>query len=602
MRRTFAAVLFAAQLAACADTPAGNHDAAVARLLAEGKAALARSEWSNAKAAFETIIADYDAGNGPAHMGAALADMLYVADAIPYIASIGERTASQLTPAASDDESLYLTGLIVGAVNEVKAHFASAEGHLTAAEQAGGFILEIDSLPVRLTPNGSLTVELDGEWDRADALMLRGAARIALGVLDMVLSVDLGFDFPRAHAYLTQPGFDAHRVDHVASLVTYLLNDRNHPNFLGLAPGGAQALAQAARTLAAAARDFEAALVAASQERDDQSDDILRYRDADRDGRYTPALTAGQDACALARGEAHQAAGAEPIGLLGVELKTSAVYPFLIHQVICLLQLAQVNLDWGHPEALSPELTAAYPERPRLNVLRDLLPALDALVAGVSAAEPAVTLGVPVPNGLLTTLVNEVLGDSIEFDPYAFFAPDGSKRPGVVRALLPAWEDFACPATGVCLNGFVVEMECSPLPPTLATLPAAFDEVFTTFALQLPLCKRTWLDANQAADTAHFSGALAADGFIGYLPYVDWQDASFHGVLYLNLKPTAELYAGWKSDQNAAIAAGLTALDGDAADFERAGSAELNAFIEALTSNGTVGGALLDLAEGDLPL
>lgn len=603
MRRTplFLTLLLASVLAACADVETGGADPEIARLLDEGKAALARNEWSNAKAAFEQVIAGYDEHHGEAHLGAALADILYVSDAIPYLASIGERAAANLAPAAeSDDESLYLTGLIEGAVNEVRAHFASAEAHLTAAEAAGGLTFVVDSLPVRLTQDGAFTLELAGEWDRADALMLRGLSRLALGALGMVASVDLGFNFPRAHAYLTHPAFDAQRLDHVVSLVTYLLNDPKRPNFLGLAAGGDERLAQAAHTLGDALRDLEAALAAAAQERDDQHDDVLRYIDANANGRYDPALTAGRDACALAAGKAPEAAGAEAFALLDARFETSDTYPYLIHHVVCLMQKAQVNLDWDRRDALAPELAAAYAARPRINLLGDVLPAADAAVAGIAAAEPAITFGVPVPNGLLTTLVKEVLGDSIELDPYAFFVPGDTGSPGTVRALLPVWETYACPATGVCLNGFIVEMECSPQPATQATFPAAFEAAFPAFALQLPICKQAWIDGGQTADSAHFAGAIAADGFVGYLPYVQFQDASLHGVLYLNLVPTAAIYAGSKSGQNSAIAAGLEALDDDAGNFKPAGLAELNTFAAALASNATVGGALLELVEKGL--
>lgn len=603
MRRTplFTTFLLACLLTACTAVSTGGTDPEIARLIDEGKAALARNEWSNAKAAFEQVLADYDAENGEAHLGAALADILYVSDAIPYIASVGERTASTLAPAAeSDDESLYLTGLIVGAVNEVRAHFSSAEAHLSAADEAGGFTFVIDSLPVRLTQDGAFALDLGGEWDRADALMLRGLSRLALGALDMVLSVDLNFDFPRAHAYLMQPAFDAQRLDHVASLVTYLLNDPKRPNFLGLAEGGDERLTQAAHTLGDALRDLEAALAAASQERDDQHDDVLRYVDANANGRYDPALTAGRDACALVSSAAPEAAGAEPIALFDARFETSSTYPYLIHQVVCLMQKAQANLDWDHRDGFAPEIAAAYAERPRINVLGDALPAVDAAVAGISAAEPAVTFGVPVPNGLLTTLVKEVLGDSIELDPYAFFVPGDAGLPGTVRAMLPAWESYPCPATGVCLNEFVVEMECSPLPATQATFPAPFEDAFPAFELKLPICKQAWIDGGQTADTPHFTGAIAADGFVGYLPYVQFQDASLHGVLYLNLVPTADIYAGSKSGQNAAIAAGLEALDGNAGDFKPAGLAELNTFVAALASNAEVGGALLELVEKGL--
>jgi hypothetical protein len=229
--------------------------------------------------------------------------------------------------------------------------------------------------------------------------------------------------------------------------------------------------------------------------------------------------------------------------------------------------------------------------------MADLIPVLDSVLAGVSTKAPNLTFGVPVPEGVVTTAAQAFVGNAVELDPYAFFVSDSSGKPGSLRALLPVWENYPCPASGPCLNSFAIEMECSPQPVTQATYPAPITEVFVTFELGLPVCQNGWVNANQMRDTGHFRDAIAADGIVGYLPYVQFQDPSLHGVLYLNPGATAALFADSTSGQDADIAAGLKALDSDPKDFEKATLIQLNALAAALSSNSTVGGLLLEFAD-----
>jgi hypothetical protein len=597
----FARLLCAmAFLYACGDERAPRIDEERVRaLLSEGKAQLARNEWSNAGASFEEVLSKHDPQNGEAHLGAALANTLFVTDALRYLSTVVDRNSVELLPLSSDDESIYIDRLIAEAIQDVSARFAAAEQHLAAAEKDTRFAFRIDSLPLYFSSSNEASFDLAGEWDRADALFLHGVVDILLGILEAAASVDLLFDFPAAHAYLTQPGFDANNLAHFESLVVLLLNDSDYPNFLGLRAEGAERLAQALAYFTAGARNLELALYAASRETDDQNDDVLRYLDGNGNRRFDPPFDQAADACARRAGL--EASGetpglAESFAFLGIRLQSRDAQELLNQRLLCLFQKLQVNAGWGARELLPPTL-AAIPERPRINLMLDLLPVLDAGLAGISTAYPEVTFGVPVPEGVLTTVAAEIVGDSFALDPFSFFSADDTGAMVTVRGLFPAWEANVCPETGLCLNAFHIEMECSPLAVSEATFPAPLTTVVASLDNPLPVCRRSWIEAGQAQDSAHFRGEIAADGIISYVPYIQFGDPTFHGLLYLNVGATGLVYEDSKASQNAAIAAGLKALDQDASDFSLANQAELNAMLAALTSNDTVGGVLLDLAE-----
>ncbi len=584
-----------ALLFACSPAPASPDAAAVRALLDTGKEQLARHEWSNAKSSFTAVLAEYDARNGEAHFGIALAETLFLTDVIPWIAQVGQRVGDTYSPAGADDESRYLNELITDAVLEIRAHFEAADRALEAVRGDTRFTFRIEALTVG-AHEGSAGVNLQGEYDMGDALLLRALVNALIALTDVILSVDVVFDFPGAHAYLTDPAFDAGSIAHLMGLVTRLLNDPAHPDFLGLAPGGTERMRDAAHRLSESARDLELALAAIARESDDQSDDVLRWVDEDGDGRFTPLPDPGRDACAALAEAGADYVREDAVELLGVRLANSRAVPHLNLRIACTLQKAAVNLRWDDRAGL-PTATA-WAERPELNVLADLLPIVDAAVAGLSAAYPSITLGLPVPAGTLLTAASELLGDVAQLDPHAFFLPDDAGTPATVRSLIPHWTS-ACDGTAFCADTFALEMECSPLPATLATFPAPFTTAFARLDGTLPLCRGAWIDGGSSADADHFGGALDADGIVGYLPYIHWQDASFHGLLALNVGDMGARYKDSASTADAAIADGLSALDPDPADFAAASLADLNALTAAVSGNSVVGAVLLEFGDDE---
>jgi hypothetical protein len=164
--------------------------------------------------------------------------------------------------------------------------------------------------------------------------------------------------------------------------------------------------------------------------------------------------------------------------------------------------------------------------------------------------------------------------------------------------LLPIWQNSPCPATGLCYNDFVLEMECSS---AAITEPVAMTTLFTE--LELPACKKAWDKAGFVLDSKHFEAEAARlddfnqaptdkDGFVGYLPYIAFQDASIHGLLWMNLAAMGKLYDANDAEEGP-IAAGLKNLDASASDFQPASSTDLNAFIAALSANGTIKGLIV---------
>lgn len=586
--------------ASCAGpAPDDTRERKIAELLERGKAALGRNEWSTAKTTFETVLHDYDENNNEARFGSALTDILFLSDILRYVGSLGDSASvGEFLPLA-DDESRYLTDLISGALNEVGAKFASADQHLSAVEKDAGFVFRIESLPLYLSEGKTASVDLRGEWDQADALFLHGIVKVLLSTIRLVDSVDLGFDFPRAHGYFTRDDFDASKLSHLAGLATYVLNDPEYPNFLSVKEKtGRESVAAASLTLASAFSDFERALYVASREKDDQDDDILGYKDVNGNGKYDPPLNIADGACSFLaeRQETGDESKPESFTFLEMRFGNGFSHPLLTEQTLCLLEKLSVNLGWSERGTLSAAIADDFTTRPRINVLHDVIPVVDAGLAAVSLAYPKLTFNLPIPEGVLGELAESFLGDVLELDPEPFLVAAPSEDPGTLRGILPAWESYPCAVTDLCLNTFVIEMECSPLAATQATYPALWSDVFPEL-LTLPACHKAWVDAGQTQDTAHFGGALAADGFVGYLPYFEWQDPSFHGVIYLNVGAYAELYADSDDAQDQLIVAGLKDLDADPNDFALGTLAELNAFTAALSSNSTVRSVLFTVVD-----
>ncbi len=275
-------------------------------------------------------------------------------------------------------------------------------------------------------------------------------------------------------------------------------------------------------------------------------------------------------------------------------LGSTSKLPFLSEQTACLLQKVYYNLAWAEVGGTQAAADYGYDEPPRINVLYDVVPLADALLSGVA----------DLPVGIISGLAEDIIANSIALNPHAFFSIDRSGDAGNIRGLLPIWEDKGevC-VNGICNDHFIMELECAPT--ANATYPVNFSSVAVTFD-DLPPCEEAWIDASpsQVSDSTHFDAHLdrladfgekpiAADGFVGYLPYIAFQDASMHGMLELNLASMAEIYETSRKDNELAVAEGLKALDSNVNNFSPANLTELNAFLQALSANGNISGFLL---------
>lgn len=561
----------------------------VQTLLADGKTKLMANEWRNAQASFQQVLNDYDGENAEAHFGIALAEVAALSDIARYVGAVVERASDGFSILAGDDESRYLVELVGAAIDRFRQKFAAADRHLQAALADPDFHFQIDALPIFLDYDNRPSFDMGGEWDAADAALLRAATQTLLALLHGAASVDLRFDFTRAHAYLTQLGFDSGNYLHLLNWLVYVLNDAAYPQFLSLKAEEGESLLQASRlALAAATRSLAQALSLAANEVDDQSDDILRYN-GNQAGLALFAAAEPQFC------DATLAAGRAGFSLLDFEIGDSSEHPQLTRQLLCLLQKLEANLGWRDDDAEDAGVRAHFDAQPRINVLHDLMPQVDAFAAALVRSQPRLLGGIPLPEGLLQIAAETYLGDSIELDPSAFFYADASGLGGNIRGLLPKWQNAPCPATGLCGNAFLLELECSPLPATQTTFPLPL--TLAVSGDDLPLCKSAWLDAGQSQDSPHFNEGVAADAFVGIVPYVAMQSPSLHDVLWLDLAALGQRYSESDAAEDMAIVAALNKLDANLGDFSLPTLQEFNAFGNALLSNSTIGGLLRTTAE-----
>ncbi len=560
------------------------------RLVTQGKKYLSENRWGQARENFAYVVDNYDPTHSEARFGMVLADLLSFTDTIRLVSSL----AGGLAP-ASAEENEFVNQLVTDVIHDLRSKFESIDRNLLLAQGNPGFTFRIKSLPIYLSASTEPTIDLGGEWDRADLFLVDTLVTGLLGALNLGDSIDLRFDVLRAYDYLSQSGFSMDNLQHLQSLITYILNDPNYPNFLSVKPdGGNELLAKAGWQIGKAVHNWQTALYLTSIETDDQSDDMLQYVDANDNGRYDPALNPLADSCAGIDDETavyDEETARESFSLLGLaEIGNSSELPNLMEHSACLFQKLRVNLHWDDVVSIPAEyaerdrvqleaLGGFYDERPRINFDHDLLPLVASL--GSSIAESA-GLAIATPT-LIKNTVRSFLGDSLEIDLYAFFAVDDSDLAGNLRGLLPVWEDIACNDMADCLataNGFVMERECrsdaGSLP--VAFRPASFDDLLDGL---------TCGEGDARADTAHFAAAVTdaavtltpieADGIEGSFPYIAFQDASFHGVLWLDLEGLADATGGDVADA-------LRNVD-SRSGFDRADNRTFNAWLAALSTS-----------------
>jgi hypothetical protein len=573
-----------------------------AKLITQGKSLLAKNQWGLAKETFQRVLDQYDDQNSEARFGLALADLLSFTDTIRLVSSL----TSSFSSSKADEENRFVNQLITDLVHDLRAKFVEIDHNLLLVEANPGFKFYVKDLPIYLSNGSTPSENLKGEWDRADVFLLNALVKGVIGVLDYADSVDLNLDVLRAYDYFSALPSDPTLADY-EGLVAYVLNDPNYPTFLSVkADGGNELVAEAASNLGAAVRDFQIALYMVSLETDDQSDDILAYDDRNANGRYDPAIDPDTDKCAhlaaqlkddpkMEKRRAAMESSPENFVIFGSTLGSTKDLPYLSEQTACLLQKTYYGLAWDDvkDEAAAKDM---YPDgAPRINFQSDLVPLLDSVVAAAldgfesDDATTKAAVALVARQGLLTNLVGQLFGNAIEIDLHAFMTPNDGGKAGNVRGLLPVWTNDRA------TNVFALEMECSP---TAVTFPVTLESVFDK--LDIPACGKTW----NAGDAAHFDAdaarlaefdlePIAADGFIGYLPYIAFQDASMHGLLWLNMAAMADVYKDASSENEKAVYTGLRNLDSNITDFAPASLTDLNAFIGALSANGVIKGLIV---------
>lgn len=579
------------------------------KLLNQGKDLLAQNQWGLAKEVFQQVLDTYDNANSEARFGLVLADLLSFTDTIRLVSSLTDSFSS----AAAEEENRFVNQLITDLIHDLRAKFVTIDNNLLLVEANPGFVFRINDLPIYLSNDKEPSTNLKGEWDRADAFLLNALVKAVLGTLDYADSIDLRLDVLRAYDYFSgRLPSDPSLADY-QSLIAFILNDPAYPNFLSVKKDGGNALvASAASNLGKAVNNFQIALYMTSIETDSQSDDILQYVDRNKNGRYDPPIARTGDKCAhLAEvmavegaedrydtdADAEKFNAPENFSILGSVLGGDKNLPFLSEQTACLLQKAYHSLAWEDIKDLEAT-QEIYTEAPRINLLHDIVPLVDSVVAGIAEDSDIDGLSL-LKKGILSDLVEEILGDTIELDLHAFFSPNDTGRAGNLRDLLPVWTNDACGTTGVCANEFVIEMECGPAD---TLLPVPMTTVFPD--LEIPACKKAWKSSGAVSDTTHFDDyadrladfdvkPIPADGFVGNLPYIAFQDASFHGLLFLNLASLADTF-NTSNDSDKLVRNGLLGLDGNDKDFQAASLTDLNAFIAALSANGTIEGLIVE--------
>lgn len=576
------------------------------KLLNQGKELLRQNQWGLAKEVFQQVLDTYDNTNSEARFGLVLADLLSFTDTIRLVSSLTDSFSS----ASADEENRFVNQLITDLIHDLRAKFVTIDHNLLLVEANPGFVFRINELPIYLSNDKDPSADLGGEWDRADAFLLNALVKAVLGTLDYADSIDLNLDVLRAYDYFSGRLPSDPTLADYESLIAFVLNDPNYPNFLSVKKDGGNALvASAASNLGQAVYDFQVALYMTSIETDDQTDDILQYVDRNKNGRYDPAISREGDKCAhladvMAEegaedrydtdAKANEMGAPENFSVLGSVLGGDKNLPFLSEQTACLLQKAYYSLAWE--DIKNDEATQEiYTDAPRINLMHDLIPLVDSVAAGIAADIPDLAF---VKKGIVSELAEQILGDSIELDLHAFFTPNDTGLAGNLRGLLPVWTNDACGDTGVCANEFVLEMECGPAG---TTLPAPMTDVFSE--LEVPACKEAWKSSGAVSDTTHFDNyeallakfdakPISADGFVGNLPYIAFQDGSFHGLLYLNLASLADTFSA-TNDSEKLVRNGLLGLDGNDKDFQAASLTDINAFISALSANGTIEGLIV---------
>lgn len=292
MSKTFIAlltmILGLGLLVACGPIENGTEkDPDIEAMIEQGKELLAAGDSQNAGEIFRDVLM-FEADNGQAHYGIALADLLDLVhladDFVVFLTDQfagGGQEKSGLSPAGIGDTLDKYIGDIFEPV------FLDFQYHTHLAYADKDLVFELEALP--LTFGGELIVDLGGQWDHADAALLISIADFMAGFSDLLLALDLNFnlgyvfDLPLNFSDLSGIDLGAIWRD-LVHLVVLLLSDPQYPNFLGPNSSAEARLPRSAVALGLGCGAFIETGSLARSENDDQLDDIIAYADLDDSG------------------------------------------------------------------------------------------------------------------------------------------------------------------------------------------------------------------------------------------------------------------------------------------------------------------------------
>jgi hypothetical protein len=489
-----------------ADTDSGA--AEISALLASGKQKLADGLHYQAEADFREVIAKYDAENGQAYFGAAMARGLYLVDfIISGVSLVLQLKTSSLSEAEDEPTAAEsLINLVDNDMQELEKNLVQIEADLMAAiTRDPEFVFDINEILfyIFMLP----AADISGEYTVREAKLFNAVVEAIHGSLVFVRSQTLTIN-----VYSLLDAFEAPEGPALAGLLATVADilDSNQ-DFLKLREEeGSARFAEAAELLKKSATDF--------------SDAIKQYGEQSSSDLENPVLALVYDT------------DEERNTIYFNGIIDSDLLPEQMNDLLDLL--VQIPSEEPVLEDYS------YKETLELQIYEDSIEALDAIAANLSGSSERISLNrhlLPLLSDMAYLLIQMLpLGDSIgdilpmdllsqdllrsvlkgflpdvmELDLAAFLATSVG-----IRDLLPAWDE----------ESILVEWECAD---------ELIDDGYPdgTFSL---VCSQNE-PADGWTDEAHFVDStyeIAADGFYVSAPIFAFPDPTFNGLLYLDVAP-----------------------------------------------------------------
>ena len=537
--------LIALFLGSCgtSDTPSKQADA-IKPYIDKGKVFLEQGQYAAAKAKFQYVLHNIDFSNPEANYGFVIADFLDFSDIIRTISSLSGSLSSM-----SEDENLFIRDMVHDLLMDLYKKFDEIDKHLLFVMGDPSVEFNLGSTPVYLSSATTPTLDLGGEWDRADAFLLDAIAQAVKGVLNFALSIDLRGDFIGAYDYINQIGMNNLNLSKIMNILVYLLNTpvagESEPNFLGLDPDGGKARwEQAGLNFATALQNLTFAFYLSGIETDPQGNDVLGFIPTKPDGtKCTQAEinSNGVKYCSLDEREAMKdidVCSLPPDTITGISTiniivgKDGKKEPMEMQNTAgtaCLFQKLQQSLDYTDGKDV------------KIYLISELLPPLLGMVLNAVPNLPS-----SISSLLNANVLKSLFGDPVALELGNFFAE--APRHGL-RDLLPAWDTGDNPDN----NFFVIEKECpNNVPEDNPFYLRALTNETGKLSLDKDALMNILFPCSNPADFSHFSfsypdfptiSKIPADGipnstFTASSLYIAFQDPSFNNMLFLNFDPS----------------------------------------------------------------